>query len=323
MERAIVIGGGPCGLSAAAELQKQGIKPLIIEKGGIANSIYNYPTFIHFFSTANLLEVGDVPFMTVHERPTRQEALVYYLMVAQRLNMRLQTFENVLSVRKADEHFIVNTETAKGEKLQYEAENVVIATGYYDNPNMLNIAGEDLPKVTHYYKEAHPYHGQKVAIIGGKNSAVRAAIDLEQVGAEITMIYRGAEIPDNVKPWVKPVFDSLVDKGKVKMYWKSHVEEITEHTIVVRSEDGEQQILDNDFVLALTGYHPNHQMLSEAGVQIDPVTKVPAYNQETMETNVTGLYIAGVIAAGTDANAIFIENGRFHGAPIAKHIAEK
>jgi thioredoxin reductase (NADPH) len=322
MEDVIIIGAGPCGLSVATELQKQNIDPLVIEKGCIVNSIYNYPTFMQFFSTPDVLEIGEMPFLTRNEKPTRQEALQYYRTVVSRKNLRLRAYEKVILVEPKKDYFSIKTTDPHGVTAEYTTKYVILATGYFDQPNWLGIPGEKLPKVSHYYKEAHPFQGLKVAVIGGKNSAVEAAMDLERVGADVTMIYRGESITDSVKAWVRPVFESLLQKGRIRMLWKSQVQEISERSIKV-SVDGTAAEIENDFVFALTGYRPNRKMLTSIGVEIDAETYIPHYNPDTMETNVPGLYIAGVMAAGYDANVIFIENGRLHGEPIANDLASK
>jgi thioredoxin reductase (NADPH) len=320
MEQAVIIGAGPCGLSAALELRRKNIDPLIIEKGCIVNSVFHYPTNMHFFSTPELLEIGGYPFMTQHEKPTRQEALNYYRTVAARSGLRIRTYEEVRNVRPENGGFVLETLDRWGNLREVRAKKVIIATGYFDNPNELRVPGEQLDKVSHYFKEAHPYQGMKVAVIGGKNSAVEAAMELERVGAEVTVIYRRGQLTESVKPWVRPLFESLLNKGRIRMMWNSHVKEIRERSIIV-DESGTIKELENDFVFALTGFHPNHQMLRAIGVEINEETGAPVFDPETMETNVKGVYVAGVISAGYEANVIFIENGRLHGKPIAEHIA--
>ncbi|AEH47415.1 YpdA family putative bacillithiol disulfide reductase [Parageobacillus thermoglucosidasius] len=317
-EKIIIVGGGPCGLAAAIALQDVGYRPLVIEKENIVNSIYHFPTHQTFFSTSDRLEIGGVPFITENRKPKRNQALAYYREVVTRKQVRVQTFEKVEQVEKQDDGtFLV--QTTKG---QYRAEYVIVATGYYDNPNYMNIPGEHLPKVTHYFKEAHPYYNTDCVVIGGKNSSVDAALELVKAGARVTVLYRGSGYSPSIKPWILPEFDSLVRKGIIKMEFNAHVKEITEDAVIYEV-GGELKKIKNDFVFAMTGYHPDHEFLKKMGVGVDPETGRPLYDPETMETNVRGIFIAGVIAAGNDANEIFIENGRFHGEQIAACIAKR
>lgn len=317
-EKIIIVGGGPCGLAAAIALQDVGYRPLVIEKGNIVNSIYHFPTHQTFFSTSDRLEIGGVPFITENRKPKRNQALAYYREVVTRKQVRVQTFEKVEQVEKQDDGtFLV--QTTKG---RYRAEYVIVATGYYDNPNYMNIPGENLPKVTHYFKEAHPYYNTDCVVIGGKNSSVDAALELVKAGARVTVLYRGSGYSPSIKPWILPEFDSLVRKGIIKMEFNAHVKEITEDAVIYEV-GGERKKIKNDFVFAMTGYHPDHEFLKKMGVGVDPETGWPLYDPETMETNVRGIFIAGVIAAGNDANEIFIENGRFHGGQIAACIAKR
>jgi thioredoxin reductase (NADPH) len=317
-EKIIIVGGGPCGLAAAIALQDVGYRPLVIEKGNIVHSIYRFPTHQTFFSTSDRLEIGGVPFITENPKPKRNQALAYYREVVTRKQVRVQTFEKVEQVKKQDDGtFLV--QTTKG---QYRAEYVIVATGYYDHPNYMNIPGEDLPKVMHYFKEAHPYYNTDCVVIGGKNSSVDAALELVRAGARVTVLYRGSGYSPSIKPWILPEFDSLVRKGIIKMEFNAHVKEITEDAVVYEV-GGEIKKIKNDFVFAMTGYHPDHEFLKKMGVEVDPETGRPLYNPETMETNVRGIFIAGVIAAGNDANEIFIENGRFHGGQIAACIVKR
>lgn len=316
-EKAIIIGAGPCGMASAIALKDIGIDPLIIEKGNIVNALYNYPTHQTFFSSSDKLEIGGVPFVNENRKPTRIQALTYYREVARRKELRINPFEEVLSVEKIDKGFAITT-----TKKTYICEYTIVATGYYDHPNMLNVPGEDLPKVTHYFKEAHPYYNMDVAVIGGKNSSVDAALELAKSGARVTVLYRGSEYSDHIKPWVLPEFLSQVRSGAITMVFNAHVKEITE-TEVIYEVENETRRLKNDFVFAMTGYHPDHGFLKKMGVKIDPETGRPFYDPNTMETNVEGIFIAGVIAAGNNANEIFIENGRFHGDKIAQAILKK
>ncbi len=311
---AIVIGGGPCGLSAAIELKNIGLDVLIIEKENIVNSIYRYPTHQTFFSSSIKLSIGDIPFITAKEKPKRNDALVYYRKVAELKELSINSFETVEKVEKADGCFTVQSDLAS-----YKAKYVIVATGYYDNPNALDVPGASLPNVFHYFKEAHPYYGRKVVVIGGKNSAVDAAIELARAGANVTVIYRGADYSPSVKPWILPGFDSMVRSGEIDMHFNSHVVEITS-TSVTFEKDGTRQTIETDTVFAMIGYHPNHEFLKSMGITIDDESGRPFFDETTMESNVKGLYIAGVIAAGNNSNEIFIENGRWHGEMIAKHI---
>lgn len=315
-EEVIIVGGGPCGLSAAIELQKIGLHPLVIEKGNIVNSIYHYPTHQTFFSTSEKLEIGGVPFITENRKPVRNQALAYYREVVKRKNVRIHAFEKVHKVEKsASGKFVIHT-----SKDLYEARFVIIATGYYDNPNYMNVPGEDLPKVSHYFKEAHPYFDKHVAVIGGKNSSVDAALELVKAGAHVTVLYRGSEYSPSIKPWILPEFDSLVKKEVIKMEFNAVVKEIKEESLTYVVNGEVEKTIQNDFVFAMTGYHPDHQFLQKMGVEIDQETGRPTFHPDTMETNVKGIFIAGVIAAGNNANEIFIENGRFHGELIARAI---
>lgn len=320
----IIIGAGPCGLSAAIECQRQGLSSLIIEKNFIVHSIFLYPTSMQFFSTTALLEIGDVPFTSPNDKPFRHEALVYYRRAAEQHGLEIAAYEEALSVDpNVDGSFTVHTVNKRGERQSRQAANVVISTGYFDQPNLIGIPGEELPKVTHYFGEAHPYTGMKVSVIGGSNSAVDAALELIRVGASVDMIYRGASISENIKPWVRPVFESMVAKEKITLHLESRVTEITPASVVVTRHSGESTILDNDFVLALTGFRPSRTLLSSAGVLMDEELDKPAFNPDTMESNIPGLYVAGVIASGRNANEVFIETGRGHGKLIANHIVSK
>ncbi|SDW58104.1 thioredoxin reductase (NADPH) [Marininema mesophilum] len=316
----IIIGAGPCGLSTAIEAKQQGLNPLVIDKGCVVNSIYGYPSFMQFFSTPELLEVGGLPFITAGEKPMRGEALKYYRAVIKAADLDVHTYEEVKHVTREGDLFTVHT-VRNGQEHSYQTPNLVMATGYYDNPNYLGIPGEDLPKVSHYYKECHPYAGLDVIVVGGKNSAVDAAMDLHQAGARVSMVYRQGAFTDSVKPWVRPVIESALKKGWISMYWNTNLIEIREGEVVL-DQEGKLFTVKNDTVFAMTGYHPNTDMLTTLGVQVDDETGAPIHDPETMQTEVPGLFIAGVIAAGSNANSIFIENGRFHGQKIAAHLGQ-
>lgn len=317
-EEIIIVGGGPCGLSAAIALIEKGFNPLIIEKGNIVNAIYHYPTHQTFFSSSEKLEIGGVPFITEARKPVRNQALAYYREVAKRKNLRVNAFERVEWIRKDENnHFIV--QTTKGV---YETKYTVIAIGYYDNPNLLNVKGEELDKVSHYFKEAHPFFDKDVTVIGGKNSSVDAALELAKVDARVTVLYRGAEYSPSIKPWILPEFEALVRNQTITMEFESTVKEITKKSIVY-IKNGQEKEIKNDYVFAMIGYHPDHSFLGKMGIGIDVATGRPSFDTETMETNINGIYIAGVLAAGNNANEIFIENGRFHGELIAQSIYTK
>ncbi|MEC5422440.1 YpdA family putative bacillithiol disulfide reductase [Virgibacillus sp. C22-A2] len=320
-EKVIIIGAGPCGMSCAIELQKHGIDPLIIEKENIVNSIYNYPTHQMFFSSSEKLEIGDMPFITEKQKPVRNQALAYYRAVAERKGLRINTFERVINIQKEEGTFLIKTKKSTTDEKSYIAEHIIVATGYYDQPNYINVPGENLDKVMHYFKEAHPYHNTDVVVIGGKNSAVDATLELHKAGARVTVLYRGSDYSTSIKPWILPEFDALVKKDIVQMIFNSEVLEITQGDVCY-SVEGKDIRIKNDFVFAMTGYKPDYNFLTDIGVTIDESNGKPSYNEETMETNVADVYIAGVVAAGYNNNAIFIENGRFHGQLIAKAISE-
>ena len=318
-----IIGGGPCGLAAALALQKKGISYCVIEKGNVVNTIYQYPTHQTFFSSSEKLEIGDFPFVHEERKPKRIHALTYYREVVKRNKLHVRSFERAESVVKnSDGTFTIRTVNRKKEKLAYSAKWVVIATGYYDNPNMMNIEGEDLPHVYHYFKEAHPFYDLDVAVIGGKNSAIDAALELQKAGARPHVFYRGSEYSSSIKPWVLPEFEACVKTGTIKMTFNARVKKITEDGIFAE-ESRKESFYPYHAVFAMTGYHPDHKFLANMGVNMDLETGRPFFSEETMETNVEGLFIAGVLAAGNNANEIFIENGRFHGEMIAKTIEER
>lgn len=313
---AVIVGGGPCGLSAAIELQNIGLSVVVIEKGNIVHSIYNYPTHQTFFSSSMKLSIGKTPFITAIDKPKRNDALVYYRTVAQIEKLHINSHERVEDISKQDQRFMVKT-----DKAVYHAKYVVVATGYYDQPNRLNVEGEELPTVYHYFKEAHPYFNKNVTVIGGKNSAVDAALELQRAGAHVTVVYRSETYSKSVKPWILPGFDSLVRNGQIEMYFNACVTKITDKTVTVHQQ-GKTFDLESDYVFAMIGYHPDHDFLRKIGVEVDDLSGRPVFDEETMETNVENLFIAGVIAAGNNANEIFIENGRFHGGMIARSIEQ-
>ncbi|WP_204589371.1 YpdA family putative bacillithiol disulfide reductase [Chryseomicrobium aureum] len=313
----VIIGGGPCGLAAAIAVKEQGLSYVCIEKGNVVNAIYNYPTHQTFFSTSEKLSIGDVPFLVEERKPRRNQALVYYREVVKRKELKINTFESAKRISKVGDVFEVAT-----SKDTYQGKNLILATGYYDQPNYMNIPGEELDHVSHYFKEGHPYFQQRVVVIGGKNSAIDAALELNKAGAFVDVFYRGDTYSPSIKPWVLPEFEGAVKTGEIAMHFSTEVLEITSDSVRVVKQ-GEENVVPADFVFAMTGYHPNRQFLYDLGIEFDQETGRPYLNDETMETNIPGVYIAGVIAAGNNANEIFIENGRFHGELIATHIAKK
>ena len=320
-EKVIIIGGGPCGMSAAIALQNRGINPLIIEKENVVNTVYNFPTHQMFFSSSDKLEIGEIPFITEKQKPVRNEALAYYRTVADRTRLRINAYEKVTKIKQVNNQFELNTIKNTQEKCCYFTDKVIIATGYYDQPNYMEVPGEDLSKVMHYFKESHPYFNKDVVVIGGKNSAVDATLELHKAGARVTVLYRGASYSKSIKPWILPEFEALVNKNIVSMHFNAEVVQITSDEVHY-TVNGKLNKIKNDFVFAMTGYKPNLQFLKDAGITIDPDSGKPNYNEQTMETNIPGLYIAGVIAAGYNNNEVFIENGRFHGDAIARSITK-
>lgn len=317
---AVVVGAGPTGLACGIELKRRDLSAVLIEKGCIVNSIYNYPTNMVFFTTPELLEIGDIPMTSMYEKPTRTEALKYYRRVAEFYRLEIRQYEEVERITGEDGSFVSHTTDRFGCRRAYASRKVILATGFYDRPNLLNVAGEDLPKVMHYYKEPHPYYNMDVAVIGGKNSAAIAALELHWTGARVTLIHRGEGISDKVKYWIKPNLENRIKNGEIKAYFRSRVLEIRPDSIRVATPEGEIW-LKNDFVFAMTGYRPDVEFMASLGIRFDPETERPYTDPDTLESERKGIYLAGVIVAGMNTNEIFIENGRFHGRQIAEAIA--
>jgi len=318
----LVVGAGPTGMACAIEAQKAGFKALIVDKGCLVNSIYHYPTNMVFFTTPELLEIGDVPFTTALAKPTRLEALEYYRRVAEHYELRLHQYEWVKTITGEDGDFRVTTTNRHSAIHDYRARKIVLATGYYDLANQLDIPGEDLERVFHYYREPHPYFDTDVMVIGGKNSAAEAALDLWRHGARVTLVHRGSQMHNHVKYWVRPDIENRIKAGEIEAHFNSTVQEIGADYVVLRTPSGSLR-LKNDFVFALTGYHPDYDFLRSVGIELATEQLRPVCDPENLESNVPGIYVAGVIVAGSRTNEIFIENGRFHGKLIAAHLCEK
>jgi thioredoxin reductase (NADPH) len=319
----LVIGAGPTGLACAIEAQRSGFTALLVDKGCLCNSLFHYPSNMTFFTTPELLEIGDMPFSSPNQKPNRNEALEYYRKVAEHYRLDIRQYETVDRVDGRDGNFTVHTMDRFGRMLQHCARKLVIATGYYDLPNYLGIPGEDLSKVKHYYHEPHPFYGLDVLVIGGKNSSAIAALDLWRHGAKVTLVHRGAEMHRHVKYWILPDINNRVKNGEIKAYFSSNVTNIAEDDVTLTTPTGVVK-LANQFVFALTGYHPDFSFIEGLGVTLDKKKdRCPVCDPATLESNVPGIYLAGVIVAGERTNEIFIENGRFHGQLIAKDLRSK
>ena len=318
----LVIGAGPTGLACAIETQKAGFRVVLVDKGCLCNSLFHYPSHMTFFTTSELLEIGDIPFPTTNAKPTRNEALEYYRQVAAYYKLDVRQYRLVEQVTGVNNEFTVHTRDRFGRALEFKARKLAVAIGYYDLPNLMHIPGEELSKVHHYYDDPHPYSGLDVAVIGGKNSAAIAALELWRHGARVTLIHRGAGVHRHVKYWIKPDIENRIKNGEIQALFESRVVEITPDTVLVETPQG-PKTLANHFVFALTGYHPDFDFLERLGVECAGVDRLPACHKETLESNVAGIYLAGVIVAGERTNEIFIENGRFHGRQIAAALAQK
>ena len=311
----LIIGAGPIGLNCALEAKKNNLTYLIVEKGTIVNSLYHYPLYMRFFSTAEKLEIAEIPFITTAPKPGRQDALEYYQGIARQKDLSINLYEKVLNVRKNEEIFEVET-----SKSRYSAKNVIISTGFYDLPNTMNIPGENLEKVKHYYTEPYPFAQQKIVVVGSSNSAVDAALETYRKGAEVTMIIRHSEISKSVKYWVKPDIENRILEGSINAHFNAELTEIKENAVIFKDEKGELHEIENDFVLAMTGYLPDFDFLRNTGIRLEGDFLNPYYNPETMETNIPNLYLAGVVCGGKDTHLWFIENSRIHANIIIKNI---
>ena len=319
----LVIGAGPTGMACAIEAQRAGFTAVLVDKGCLCNSLFHYPAHMTFFTTPELLEIGDMPFSSPNQKPTRSEALEYYRKVAEHYALDVRQYETVERVTGSDGDFAVHTTDRFGRPIEHKARKLVIATGYYDLPNYLDIPGEDLSKVKHYYHEPHPYYGLDVLVIGGKNSAAIAALDLWRHGARVTLVHRGAEMHRHVKYWILPDISNRIKNGEVTAYFSSTVTNISEDEVTLATPAG-NVTLPNHFVFALTGYHPDFEFIERLGVTLDAANdRCPVCDPATLESNVPGIYLGGVIVAGERTNEIFIENGRFHGRLIAEDLKRK
>lgn len=314
----IIIGGGPIGIACALECKKRNWDYVVIEKGALTNSLYNYPKNMTFFSTSERLEIDEIPFISNNPKPNRDEALEYFRRVATSNKLNINLYETVNTIQKENNRFQVYT-----DKMTYNSKDVIICTGFYDIPKLLDVPGEDLPKVTHYYKEAHPYTMQNVVVAGASNSAVDAALEIWRKGGHVTMVVRGETIGNRVKYWVRPDIINRIEEGSIKAHFNSKIINIEEDTITIQTPEKEITIA-NDYVVALTGYLPNFELLIKSGITLsDDEKHIPTYNPDTMETNVEGLYLAGVICGGKETHKWFIENSRIHAKIIANHIENK
>ena len=318
----LVIGAGPTGMACAIEAQRAGLRSVLVDKGCLCNSLFHYPSHMTFFTTPELLEIGDIPFPSVNQKPTRNEALEYYRKVAEHYRLDIRQYQNVDSITGSDGDFHVHVTDRFGRKLVHHARKLVVATGYYDLPNYLGIPGEELPKVHHYYNDPHPYYDLDVLVIGGKNSAAIAALDLWRHGARVTLVHRGPTMHRHVKYWILPDIENRIKNGEITAHFRTDVESIHEDTVTLHTPEG-RLTLKNDYVFAMTGYHPDFDFLTALGVNLEGEDRCPACDPQSLESNVAGIYLAGVIIAGDRTNEIFIENGRFHGRQIASDLKEK
>jgi thioredoxin reductase (NADPH) len=318
----VIVGAGPAGLAAAIAAKEHGLRTVVLEKGVVVNTILHFPLNMVFFTTPELLEIGGLPFVTPYEKPTRAEALRYYRRVVDTYQLPIEMGQTVTSVTKEGEHFAVATTTADGPR-RWLARTVVIATGAYDLPNRMDIPGEDLPHVSHYYTEAHPYYRKKVVIVGGANSTADAALEMYRSGVDVTIVHRGDDWHKGLKYWVRPDLENRVKEGSIHARMGAAVTRITPKTVEIVRKDGSPESLPAEHVFLLTGYHSDTTLLAHAGVTFDPVGLEPTHDPETFETNVSGVYVIGNVTTGKQTNRIFIENGRFHGKKVVDVIAQR
>jgi thioredoxin reductase (NADPH) len=320
----LVIGAGPTGMACAIEAQRAGFRSVLIDKGCLCNSLFHYPSHMTFFTTSELLEIGDIPFPSINAKPSRNEALEYYRKVAMFYSLDIRQYQRVEQVSGSDLNFTIRTTDTFGRTNTYATRKVVVATGYYDLPNLMNIPGEDLPKVHHYYNDPHPFYGLDVVVIGGKNSAAIAALELWRHGARVTVVYRGSAMQPHIKYWILPDIENRIKNGQIAAYFNTAVTRIDPDSVTIQTAPGgATRVIKNDTVFAMTGYRPDLDFLQSLGVRIEGEDRCPACDPSTLESNVPGIYLAGVIVAGDRTSEIFIENGRFHGRQIAGDLRVK
>jgi thioredoxin reductase (NADPH) len=315
-----IVGAGPTGLACGIELKRRGINAVLYDKGCVVNSLYHYPTNMVFFTTPELLEIGGIPMTSLGEKPVRTEALKYYRRVSDHYKLDVRQYERVDRIDGSDGAFLIRSTDRKGCPRTCRARKVILATGYYDKPNLLNVPGEDLPKVIHYYKEPHPYYNHDVLVVGAKNSAAIAALELWWSGARVTLLHRGPGLSDSIKYWIRPNIENRIKNGEIPAYFSTSIQRITPESVIASTPSGTVEIR-NDFVFAMTGYRPDIEFLEAHGICFDATSQKPRLNAETLESERPGMYLAGVLVAGMHTNEIFIENGRFHGQVIAEAIA--
>ena len=331
----LVIGAGPTGMACAIEAQRAGFRSVLVDKGCLCNSLFHYPSHMTFFTTSELLEIGDIPFPSINAKPSRNEALEYYRKVAMFYNLDIRQYQRVEQVSGSDLNFTIRTRDEFGRHRTYTTRKLVVATGYYDLPNLMNIPGEDLPKVHHYYNDPHPYYDLDVVVIGGKNSAAIAALELWRHGARVTVVYRGSAMQPHIKYWILPDIENRIKNGQITAYFNTEVTRIDPDSVTLQTpvpvlarlipgrQDSGTRVIKNDAVFAMTGYLPDFEFLQSLGVRIEGEDRCPACDPGSLESNIPGIYLAGVIVAGDRTNEIFIENGRFHGRQIAADLKVK
>jgi thioredoxin reductase (NADPH) len=315
----LIIGGGPCGLATSISAQRAGLSTQLLEAHSVVSTITQYPTYVHFFSTAEKLGLGGLPFIVATDKPSRRDGLTYYRAVVKHFKIPIRQYERVTSIEKVGDHFIVHSDSRTEGERRTETRAVVVATGYFGSPNYLRVPGEDLPHVSHVYREGHEAFDQDVVVVGGGNSAAEASLDLWRSGARVTLVHFGPTFDKKIKPWVGPDFLNREKEGSIATRWDSRVKSIERGGLTITSSRGDEK-LKADFIYVMTGFAPNTDLLTQAGVPIDPVTGIPKHNSDTLETTVPNLFIAGVVVAGFDANKVFIENGRFHGDQIVARL---